>query len=285
KFAPGAEQLRQDVAIGVSIAMTLTGMVCVALRVFTRAYIVRNMGTEDIVMIIAAALTFALTLEFLVGARKYLMGFSGMSLTPLMMERNIQMILAMVVTYKMVVTLVKISILIIYLRLAVIKIFERLCKGTIILLATWQLIVTIVVPAQCTPLEKLWDFTGQVKGTCINANAFYHVTSAFHIVMDLWILVLPIKFVLAIPRPPREKLALYFVFGLGFFSMVASIIRLQYLRQFTLSSDPFYDSLPINMWSLIEVNIGILCASLPTLKPLVSKAQRTRTREVLNQHN
>jgi hypothetical protein len=161
------------------------------------------------------------------------------------------------------------------------------------LLIAYQVTVIIVVPAQCTPLKKLWDFTGEVNGHCINANAFYHgnylsrarthtrsldiATSAFHIFMDLWILALPIKLIFSIPRPPREKLAIFLIFGLGVISTLASIIRLQSLRIFTLSNDPFYDSLPINTWSMVEVNIGILCASIPSLKPLISRAQRQRT--------
>jgi hypothetical protein len=99
--------------------------------------------------------------------------------------------------------------------------------------------------------------------------------------MDLWILVLPVKLIISIPRPPREKIAIFIIFGLGVVSTIASIIRLQSLRIFTLSNDPFYDSLPINTWSMVEVNIGILCASIPTLKPLVSRAQRHRAKHVL----
>lgn len=100
------------------------------------------------------------------------------------------------------------------------------------------------------------------------------VTSAFHILMDIWILVLPLKLIIRIPRPPRDKIALFIIFGLGVISTIASIVRLQSLRIFTLSNDPFYDSLPINTWSMVEVNIGIVCASIPSLKPLLSHAQR-----------
>lgn len=42
------------------------------------------------------------------------------------------------------------------------------------LLAAYQIIVITVVPAQCVPLHKLWDFDGEVQGRCINSNAFYH---------------------------------------------------------------------------------------------------------------
>ncbi|KAF1844422.1 uncharacterized protein K460DRAFT_163848 [Cucurbitaria berberidis CBS 394.84] len=281
KYAPGAEQARQDVMVGVSVAMTLIGVTCVALRVYTRGFIVRNMGAEDWTMIGAAVLTIVFFLELIVGAKEFKLGFSGMSITPEEMASNLKLILAVVVVYKMIMTLIKISILMIYLRLAVSRTFAHLCKATICLLAAYQLVVIIVVPAQCTPLHKLWDFTGQVPGHCINANAFYHATSAFHIAMDIWILVLPLRLILRIPRPPREKIALFVIFGLGIVSMIASIVRLQSLRLFTLSNDPFYDSLPINTWSMVEVNIGILCASIPTLKPLVSKAQRHRTKNAM----
>jgi hypothetical protein len=102
--------------------------------------------------------------------------------------------------------------------------------------------------------------------------------------MDIWVLVLPLKMILRIPRPPREKIALIVIFGLGVISTLASIIRLQSLRIFTLSDDPFYDSLPINTWSMVEANVGILCACIPTLKPLVSRAQRMRTKNALMQN-
>jgi hypothetical protein len=110
-------------------------------------------------------------------------------------------------------------------------------------------------------------------------------TSAFHIFMDIWILVLPVKLIIRIPRQSREKIALFIIFSLRIISTIASIVRLQALRMFTLSNDPFYDSLPINTWSMVEVNIGILCASIPTLKRLVSKAQRFRTQQALYKYN
>ena len=143
----------------------------------------------------------------------------------------------------------------------------------------------------------MWDLTGMVAGRCINTTAFFYcktfpiqyslfladgfpsaATSAFNIITDIWILALPIKTLLSIQRPNREKFALIFVFSLGVFSCIASIIRLHAIRIYTESTDPFYDSVPINLWSMIEVNIGIWCASIPALKALVSSGQRERSR-------
>ena len=84
-----------------------------------------------------------------------------------------------------------------------------------------------------------------------------------------------------IQRAPREKVALFLVFGVGVFSMVSSIVRLYSIRIFTQSTDPVRDAIPVNLWSIIEVNVGIVCASVPALKPLFSGGQRARTSQAL----
>jgi hypothetical protein len=93
----------------------------------------------------------------------------------------------------------------------------------------------------------------------------------------MWILLLPITTLLKVQRPRREKLALVVIFSLGAFSCIASIVRLYSIRIYTESKDPFFDSVPINIWSMVEINVGILCASMPATKALFSKAQRHRT--------
>jgi hypothetical protein len=104
--------------------------------------------------------------------------------------------------------------------------------------------------------------------------------SIFHIVTDVWILFLPLKVVISIPRPLKEKLGLFGIFSLGFITVTAASFRLQFLHKFTQSPDPFFEIVPIHIWSMVEVHVGILCASAPTLRPLFSAAQRSRTRAV-----
>ncbi|KNG46220.1 adp-ribose pyrophosphatase [Stemphylium lycopersici] len=116
-------------------------------------------------------------------------------------------------------------------------------------------------------------------GHCIHSTAFFYMTSSTHILIDIWILLLPITTILKVRRPRREKLALIGVFSLGIFSCIASIARLHSIRIYTESDDPFYDCVPLNLWSMVEVNVGILCASIPTTKPLFNKAQREGSRK------
>jgi hypothetical protein len=52
---------------------------------------------------------------------------------------------------------------------------------------------------------------------------------------------------------------------------IISVIRLVYLHVVTSSEDPTWDYVELTLWSVAELNCGILCASLQTLRPLLSK--------------
>jgi len=102
-------------------------------------------------------------------------------------------------------------------------------------------------------------------------------TSGFHIATDIWILLLPLKTLSSIQRPRREKIALFAIFGCGTFACIASMVRLHTIYRYTLSDDPFRDATLINLWSMLEVNIAICCASVSALKPVFSRSQRLRS--------
>lgn len=209
------------------------------------------------------------------------MGFRGREASFLQATMSLKIAYAIEIIYYLCVNIIKVSIVLFYLRFAVKKPFERLCKGTIYLLLTFCLVCIIVILVQCRPLYKAWDLTGMVPGTCINTTIFIYTTSALNIVLDVWILILPLKVLLSIQRPGREKSALLAIFALGGFSCIASIARIYSVRIFTASTDPFYDAVPINVWSMVEINVGIWCASIPALKALFSKSQRTRSQNTL----
>lgn len=65
----------------------------------------------------------------------------------------------------------------------------------------------------------------------------------------------------------RTKLSLIAILSLGWFACAAAIIKA--IKQWNVLSDP--DSTAedsFNVWNYIEFTIGIIAASLPTLKPL-----------------
>lgn len=105
------------------------------------------------------------------------------------------------------------------------------------------------------------------------------VTSGFNIITDIWIIALPVKALMKINRPRKEKIALILIFGVGTFATITSIIRLHTIYTYTLAQDPFQQSILVNLWSVLEVNIAIICASAPALKPLFTPKALRAARE------
>ncbi|KAK3402607.1 hypothetical protein B0T20DRAFT_343898 [Sordaria brevicollis] len=275
---PPPEDIRRQNGLIISSAvMIAVAMLFVLLRCVSRFILIRNPGLDDYFIVAAMALTLGYLINLVILTHNGI----GMPISTLTLENMVNFLkitLAIQVMYYANVFCIKVSILFTYLRFAVTKTFRNLCYGTIILHVVFLIVCIIVTLAQCQPLHKMWDFTNSVDGQCINTTAFFYFTSAFNILTDLFILLLPITTLQSINRPTREKIALFIIFGVGTFAAVASIVRLHTIYIYTLAEDPFHEGIKVNLWSVIEVTIAIACASVSALKPIFSGRQRMLTR-------
>ncbi|KAL3420357.1 integral membrane protein [Phlyctema vagabunda] len=133
----------------------------------------------------------------------------------------------------------------------------------------------VVFGFQCTPLAKSWDRS--IEGACINHEVFLYFVTAYHIITDVAIFVLPIKVLIRIKRTPREKVLLYSLFSVGIIAVVIGTIRLYALHLIFSTTDPIYNTTPIIVWSLVEAALGVLCGSIPAMKPMFSRSRISDT--------
>lgn len=76
---------------------------------------------------------------------------------------------------------------------------------------------------------------------------------------------LPFPVLIKTSLSTRKKVILLGPFALGFFITAIQIIRIQCVKSLT---NPL-DSGDLILWSTVETNLGIICACIPVLKPLV----------------
>ncbi|KAL9091256.1 MAG: hypothetical protein Q9165_004890 [Trypethelium subeluteriae] len=69
--------------------------------------------------------------------------------------------------------------------------------------------------------------------------------------------------------PKRQKAALVFIFLLGGFGAVISLVRLLVVHLEAMKGNYRDSGIEAITWSAVEANTGIICASLMALKPLV----------------
>ncbi|KAJ8130149.1 hypothetical protein O1611_g3481 [Lasiodiplodia mahajangana] len=73
-----------------------------------------------------------------------------------------------------------------------------------------------------------------------------------------------------IASPPKEE-------AYGVFAIAVSIARLPYINQFTGTTNPTIDWVPITIWSALENYIGVICACLPSLPALLKPLSALKT--------
>lgn len=171
------------------------------------------------------------------------------------------------ITYKPTVALNKISILLLYLRIMPQRAYRMTVYILLALVSLFCLATTVAGVFQCVPVAKAWHKS--MKGHCYNLKDAWYTNAVFSIVTDFVILFLPMHMVYKLQRDKREKVLLYFIFGIGGFVTFTSIMRFFALKDAN-SKDSTYD-VNSGFWSVIEINIGVICICLPPMRALLSR--------------
>ncbi|OWP00198.1 integral membrane protein [Marssonina coronariae] len=236
--------------MSVSIIFTLFGAVSVVLRVIGRLLALRGLGLDDWSMVAGTLLTGGYLSEILYGIH-WGLGLHGDDIAFDSIPKILKIIYAIQLTYSTVILFVKVSIVCFYSRLAIpdstLRTWSRATIGFLVLFFVASQVTTLV---QCLPIEDNWAITSDVKTKCANTVIYYYVIAAVNIVVDTWILLLPIKSL--------------------------CILRLYTITVYAKSQDPFLDAANINIWSMIEINLAVVGASVPAMKPLFKKVARQR---------
>ncbi|KAI2608961.1 uncharacterized protein GGS25DRAFT_297947 [Hypoxylon fragiforme] len=251
----------------VSTILTAISAVLVITRTWIRFIVLKRSGMDDYMALGALLFSIGYLIILYIGKNEG-MGSPMTVLTLDEMGSLLKITFAIEILYYSIIGCVKASIVFMYDRFAISNGFKHLCVSTNILMLVFFLASIGVVVGQCRPLRKAWDITFLAPGSCINTTAFFYFTSSFGILLDVWIIVLPIPTLKKLQVSKRDRRVLYGVFGIGLLATACSCARLYSIHTFTMAEDPFRDSILVNLWSIVEVNVAIWCACAPALKPL-----------------
>lgn len=174
---------------------------------------------------------------------------------------------------------------------------QRLSMIVLAICIAQALANVLVCIFQCSPIPAAWDMRITEK-KCVNINAFYLANAAGNILTDIMVYTLPIRLVWKLQVPPKQKVALVVMLCLGLLyvppwhlltrfqpyhtrnrlnlitshsTCISSIIRITYIPIMLKSPDATYVISGAMYWSVIETNVGILAASIPSFKALAKR--------------
>ncbi|KAK4183227.1 hypothetical protein QBC35DRAFT_394291 [Podospora australis] len=248
----------------------------VALRIWMRLYRHVGMGLDDWLIIAAMLVLWA---EFADGVLSITDGGIGRHLLVLLMEnpnilsRTMLWMYIGELLFFTTLALIKWSVLAMYYRIFP----TRFMKWGYIILGgmtlMWWIAVMLVTVFQCTPVHAMWDLATP-EAHCINANVFYISTNGVpNIVTDVMILLLPMYEVYKLHVSRAQKIAIAGSFLVGWIVVISSIVKLKVmvdLYNLGPTADVTFHLPQLIIWVEVEPCMGIISATLPTLRPLLT---------------
>ncbi|KAE8351420.1 major facilitator superfamily domain-containing protein [Aspergillus coremiiformis] len=277
---------RRPVVLVVSIVFFVVASVFVALRFVSRVFIVKRVGLHDYLMLLAWVIDFGFSFSLFYATSKGL-GLHDDAIDPQDRYSLNRANYAFTVLYNPALMAVKSSILVFYLTLTQgEKVFRCANYVTLVVVNAAGLALTLVNVFQCRPVGAAFAYPPAAGAHCTDILTLYLSSSPVNIITDLAILFLPNPILTQMHLPRKQKIILVITFSFGFFVAVVDVIRIAYIqnaatsRQVLLKAihlqDPggddlnWYASLSF-MWSVVEVNVSVMCACVPSLKPLVAR--------------
>ncbi|KAI1462539.1 hypothetical protein F4805DRAFT_408353 [Annulohypoxylon moriforme] len=250
----------------------LTGVsfLFICLRGYVRCYLVHSLGIDDWIIFTTWPLTCAYTIvasiqttwglgmenpENIPLQNMYPFGYLQYAVSPL---------------YIFSVLGFKLSLIVSYFRFLPQGNYNYVVIFVLVGCVLSNLVCLIVQLNICRPIAKQWDST-ITDGRCFDVVAFSDASSAIAIVVDFAVMLLPFPVLIKTKIETRKKALLLGLFALGFFVTAIQIIRIQYMKTLV---NPF-DSGKVNVWSSVEVNLGIIVACAPVLSPLFRRRPKS----------
>ena len=114
------------------------------------------------------------------------------------------------------VVLLKLSLLFFYLRVFPDFRLRQLIWGTIIFDIVYGVAFIFAGIFQCWPIDYNWEqWDMEHQGRCVNVNAMAWANSAISIVLDIWMIGLPMSRVLKLRLHWKKKVGVGLMFGVG----------------------------------------------------------------------
>ncbi|EME48441.1 hypothetical protein DOTSEDRAFT_121192 [Dothistroma septosporum NZE10] len=267
------------------IATTLTGSIlfyiACGLRLYTRIYIVRQPWWDDALIAISVVFvsrhTPILTCTDQATA-SYGLGKHVEEVPPDRLKTMLFWFWLSIWNYYCAQGFAKLSILLQYQRIfGHVKKFRIACYCVIASVVFYIVWGSFSTAFYCFPASGFWHPEAVAEGKA-HCQAQWTVkvpiwffNAALNMATDIAIAVLPLPVIKSLNLPRKQRISLMFVFGIGGFIIIISIIRLSGLYAIAVSHDPTYDNPLAAIWSATEANLTGLASCLPVLKGMIAK--------------
>lgn len=141
------------------------------------------------------------------------------------------------------------------------------------LVTAWLLFAVPSTVFQCTPIRKGW--LPLTPGRCLDANQWFLGSTISSVIIDVYIMLLPIPVLWNLHTGHARKMVLTGFFFCAYCVIACSLGRLIAIVQnsATFATDMTYNTITYTKWSIAEAAISTICICLPNLTHLIQRVR------------
>ncbi|KAK5652593.1 hypothetical protein OQA88_10354 [Cercophora sp. LCS_1] len=175
--------------------------------------------------------------------------------------------------------LIRTSISLLLLRIAVVKLHRRIIHATVVVVWITAVLYFLLLLFQCSPVSYFYDqILPESQGKCIYFKIVPGATVAHSIIIamaDLTLAVLPVFIIWGVQMKMKMKVGVATLLSMGIFAGIALIIRIPAIKFIPVADERFIEQANgTALWSLMETSLGLLAGCVATLRPLVGMVAR-----------
>ncbi|KAI2625475.1 hypothetical protein GGS21DRAFT_303671 [Xylaria nigripes] len=265
---------------GILIPFTVLSWICVTLRIWTR-FRLQCLGWDDLFVVIFRVSGMVGTVFTLV-LFNYGFGKHFATLGPFDQVQVLQKYYVALLSYTISTTLMKLCLLLQYLRVFSTERRVRIvCWVFIVIVALWGTTFTILAAVPCVPVPAFWDRAipancfafGSLVPHVIGGTYAGHVSS--NVFLDLVVLAIPIPLYYETFKLKKQRIGFTIMILLGISINVITIWRLHTIIETRAATYPIIDPTFYGPQSIVlasvEVDLASIVASIPVFWPMLTE--------------
>ncbi|KAI0889715.1 uncharacterized protein GGS22DRAFT_3118 [Annulohypoxylon maeteangense] len=244
-----------------------------ALWTYLRFWSLRQNGRacliEDWFNVGAVALFYCLVATDFVMVLVGGMGYHDYELQAWHLARLLKAIYARQFLYAASLGLIKISVILMFMRSFFGTVFMLAAKATIALTVVWMLMIVLVNLFMCHPINMYWDLQ-MPGGFCGDQRAAFASVGIVDIANHLIILMLPLPMIWKLGVEIRYRVATVCIFTIGILALVFGTINLCMILQIDYN-DLSYTAVQTTIYGASEIGVAIIVSNSPLLRPVFDR--------------
>ncbi|KAG5301105.1 putative oxidoreductase [Histoplasma ohiense] len=265
------DECRASLVLGLSGCLTGLSILIVVLRCYCRGQIERHYWYDDYVIFFATICSI-IVLACFIGE-----SHSGLGCYILFLSSEDREYLAKIgyiheIFGLLGINAVKISVGFFMLRTISQVNIRNSAKAMIVFVLAFTVLTVSVLIFQCVPATTLWDSSLEPGSHCLSLKSYVTiglVTDSVNAAIDLILSTLPLPLYYNSNSSKYSRVSLIGIVALAYIACSAAITKIVRRANLLAIPDSWRES-DYTLWTSIELQIGVLATSLPTINPILT---------------